>query len=93
MGGWLDDPEPSSIGGFGGRWGLVVEEKVVVRVAAAGDLADLGVPGELGVEALEGPEAVGAEGELPVGLGLVALLPHSVYVLPLFLVPLLRILH
>jgi hypothetical protein len=43
----------------------VAGDDVVVGVAAAGGLADLGVPGELGVEAVKAPEAVRAEREAP----------------------------
>lgn len=68
-------------------------EEVVVGVAAAGGLADLGVPGELGVEAVESPEAVGAQRESPRRLGALAPLLHPVHVLPLRLVPLVRVLH
>lgn len=56
---------------------------------SAGDLVDLGVPGELGIESVEGPNAVGMEGEAPHLLGLLAPLPHVVDVLPLFPIPLL----
>ena len=77
---------------FGGGGGFVGEE-VIVGVAAAGDLADLGVPGELGVESVEGPESVGTNGEAPVLLRLLALLLDRVYVLPRVLVALLRVLH
>lgn len=68
-------------------------EDVVVGVAAAGGVADLGIPGELGVEAVEGPEAVGAEREAPRRLGALAPLLHPVHVLPLRRVPLPRVLH
>lgn len=81
-------------GRAGGRdIGGLVKEEVVVGVAAAECLADLGVASQLGVEAIEGPEAVGAEGEAPVGLCFLAPLPHLVDVLPLRLVPLPRVLH
>lgn len=53
---------------------------------SAGDLVDLGVPGELGIVSGEGPNTVGMEGEAPHLLGLLAPLPH---VLPLFPIPLL----
>ena len=68
-------------------------DEVVVGVAAPGGLADLGVPGELGVEAFEGPEAVGAEREAPRRLGALAPLLHPVDVLPPHLVALVRVLH
>jgi len=71
----------------------VAGDEVVVGVAAAGGLADLGVPGELGVEAVEGPEAVGAEREAPRRLGALAPLLHPVDVLPPHLVALVRVLH
>jgi hypothetical protein len=41
----------------------VAGDEVVVRVPVAGSLVDLRVPGELRVEAVEGPEAVGAQRE------------------------------
>lgn len=87
--------ERVSFGRGRGRWGGAchVLEEVVVGVASAGDLADLGVPCELGVVAVEGPEAVGTEGEAPHLLGLLAPLLHAVDVLPLLPIPLLRILH
>ncbi|RWW74457.1 hypothetical protein BHE74_00017605 [Ensete ventricosum] len=71
--------------------GLVAEE-VVVGIAATGDLADLGVPLELGIEAVEGPEAADVDGEASVGLGLPAPLPHRVDMLPLRLLPPSRVL-
>ena len=73
-------------------WRRLVKE-VIIGVAAAGGLADLGVGVDLGVEAIEGPETVGAEGEVPIGLGLLALLLDSVDVVAIPLVPGHGILH
>ena len=79
--------------GFGCGGGWFVGEKVVVGIAAARDLADLGVPGELSVKSVEGPEPVGANGEAPVLFRLLALLLDRVDVLPRVLIPLLWVLH
>jgi hypothetical protein len=81
-------------GRLGRRRGARVEgDEVVVRVPTTGSLADLRVPGELRVEAVEGPEAVGAQREAPRCLGALAPLLHLVDMLPPNLVALIRVLH
>lgn len=80
--------------GSGRSWGFGCGlEEIVVEVPTAGDLADLSVPGELGVVTLEGPEAVGSHGKAPHLFSSVAALLHGVQVLPELTVPFLRILH
>jgi hypothetical protein len=71
----------------------VAGDEVVVRVPATGSLADLQVPGELRVEAVEGPEAVGVQREAPRRLGALAPLLHLVGMLPPNLVALVQVLH
>jgi hypothetical protein len=71
----------------------VAGDEVVVGVPTAGGLADLGIPGELRVEAVEGPEAVGAQREAPRRLSALAPLLHLVDMLPPNLVALVRVLH
>ena len=75
------------------RRARVAGDEVVVGVPTAGGLADLGIPGELRVEAVEGPEAVGAQREAPRRLSALAPLLHLVDMLPPNLVALVRVLH
>lgn len=77
------------------RGGRVVGllEEVIVGVTATGDLADLSIPTELGVVALEGPESVRTQRIAPHLLRLVAPVLHRVQMLSELPIPLLRVLH
>lgn len=68
-------------------------KQIIIRVPSARSLANLGIPEELGIVALECPEPLRPERIAPHLLSLLAPILYRIYVLSEFPVPLLRVLH
>lgn len=75
------------------RCGSVVLEDVIVRVPTACDLANLSIPCELRIVALECPEPIGSHRVTPHLLRLLAPVLHTIHVLPESTIPFLWVFH